>query len=197
MIALIMAGGRGQRMNITSEKLLLRYNKPLITHVVEALQKSNCFSRIIAATSIHSKQTRLLLSKSNIEILDTPGHGYVLDLNSILKHLNDYIFIISGDMPLIDKQIIEKIIYLYDANNVWTSYLATKNFVTKFQTPHSHIVKLQNQECVLTGLSIVDSKKIKDLNYVAETYIILNDKRISININTYEDYQSLLPTTLP
>ncbi len=197
MIALIMAGGRGKRMKITKEKLLLRYNKPLISHVVEALQKSNCFSRIIAATSIHSKQTRLLLSRSHIEILDTPGHGYVLDLNSILKSLNDYIFIISGDMPLIDKQIIEKIIGLHNTNNVWTSYLVTKNFVTEFQISYSKTITFQNQECILTGLSIVNSNKIKDLSHIVETYIILNDRRIAVNINTLEDYQSLLPTTLP
>jgi len=197
MIALIMAGGRGKRMKITKEKLLLRYNKPLISHVVEALQKSNCFSRIIAATSIHSKQTRLLLSRSHIEILDTPGHGYVLDLNLILKSLNDYIFIISGDMPLIDKQIIEKIIGLHDTDNVWTSYLVTKNFVTEFQISYSKTITFQNQECVLTGLSIVNSNKIKDLSHIVETYIILNDRRIAVNINTLKDYQSLLPTTLP
>ncbi|MBP2624659.1 MAG: NTP transferase domain-containing protein [Nitrosopumilaceae archaeon] len=197
MIALIMAGGRGKRMKITKEKLLLRYNKPLISHVVEALQKSNCFSRIIAATSIHSKQTRLLLSRSHIEILDTPGHGYVLDLNLILKSLNDYIFIISGDMPLIDKQIIEKIISLHDTDNVWTSYLVTKNFVTEFQISYSKTITFQNQECVLTGLSIVNSNKIKDLSHIVETYIILNDRRIAVNINTLKDYQSLLPTTLP
>lgn len=197
MIALIMAGGRGKRMKITKEKLLLRYNKPLISHVVEALQKSNCFSRIIAATSIHSKQTRLLLSRSHIEILDTPGHGYVLDLNLILKSLNDYIFIISGDMPLIDKQIIEKIIGLHDTDNVWTSYLITKNFVTEFQISYSKTITFQNQECVLTGLSIVNSNKIKDLSHIVETYIILNDRRIAVNINTLKDYRSLLPTTLP
>lgn len=197
MIALIMAGGRGKRMKITKEKLLLRYNKPLISHVVEALQKSNCFSRIIAATSIHSKQTRLLLSRSHIEILDTPGHGYVLDLNLILKSLNDYIFIISGDMPLIDKQIIEKIIGLHDTDNVWTSYLVTKNFVTEFQISYSKTITFQNQECVLTGLSIVNSNKIKDLSHIVETYIILNDRRIAVNINTLKDYRSLLPTTLP
>ena len=197
MIALIMAGGRGKRMKITKEKLLLRYNKPLISHVVEALQKSNCFSRIIAATSIHSKQTRLLLSRSHIEILDTPGHGYVLDLNLILKSLNDYIFIISGDMPLIDKQIIEKIIGLHDTDNVWTSYLVTKNFVTEFQISYSKTITFQNQECVLTGLSIVNSNKIKELSHIVETYIILNDRRIAVNINTLKDYRSLLPTTLP
>ena len=197
MIALIMAGGKGTRMNIKGEKLLLKYKKPLIFHVVEALQQSNCFSRIIAATSFHSKQTRMSLRRSNIEILDTAGQGYVLDLNEILKSLEDYIFISSGDMPLLDKQIVKKMISLYNVANAWTSYLVTKNFCAKFQTQNSETIIFKKQECIFTGLSIVNSKKIKDLNHITEKYIILNDQRISTNINTLENYQSLLPTTLP
>ena len=57
MIGLIMAGGKGTRMNSDEEKLLLTYEKPVILHVVEALQKSNCFTRIIALTSPNSPKT--------------------------------------------------------------------------------------------------------------------------------------------
>ena len=44
MIGLIMAGGKGTRMNMEQEKLLLNYKKPIILHVVDALKDSNCFS---------------------------------------------------------------------------------------------------------------------------------------------------------
>ena len=46
MIGLIMAGGKGTRMQSDEEKLLLEYKKPLILHVIDALKNSNCFEKI-------------------------------------------------------------------------------------------------------------------------------------------------------
>ena len=86
-----------------SEKLLLKYKKPIILHVAEALTKSNCFSKIIFVTSQNSPKTRQLLQKNNFETFDTPGIEYVEDLNLILKSLNDSVFITSADLPLLDE----------------------------------------------------------------------------------------------
>ena len=58
-----MAGGKGTRMNSNEEKLLLTYKKPVILHVVDALQKSNYFSKIIAATSANSPKTEKILKE--------------------------------------------------------------------------------------------------------------------------------------
>ena len=69
MISLIMAGGKGTRMNTKQEKLLLEYKKPVIMHVVDALKNSNCFSRIIAATSSNSPETEKTLRQSGVEII--------------------------------------------------------------------------------------------------------------------------------
>ena len=56
-----MAGGKGSRMNLDSEKLLLKYKKPVILHVVDSLNDSKCFSKILALTSVHSPNTKKLL----------------------------------------------------------------------------------------------------------------------------------------
>ena len=45
MIGLVMAGGKGTRMNLDGEKLLLKYKKPIILHVVDSLNDSKCFSK--------------------------------------------------------------------------------------------------------------------------------------------------------
>ena len=44
MIGLIMAGGKGTRMNLDNEKLLLKYKKPVILHVSDSLKISILFS---------------------------------------------------------------------------------------------------------------------------------------------------------
>ena len=73
MIGLIMAGGKGTRMNLDNEKLLLEYKKPVIFHVVDSLKESNCFSKILALTSCNSPKTKKLLEENNIEIFNTNG----------------------------------------------------------------------------------------------------------------------------
>ena len=102
MIALIMAGGKGTRMNSDEEKLLLLYKKPVILHVVDALQKANCFSKIIALTSPYSPKTEKILKETGIDIIPTRGEGFVNDLNQILQQLDDIVFVASGDLPLLD-----------------------------------------------------------------------------------------------
>ena len=59
MIGFVMAGGKGTRMNLDHEKLLLKYTKPIILHVVDSLKDSNCFSKILAITSLHRLKNQL------------------------------------------------------------------------------------------------------------------------------------------
>ncbi len=58
MIGLVMAGGKGTRMESNQEKLLLKYKKPVILHVIDALKDSECFSKVIAVTSQHAPKTK-------------------------------------------------------------------------------------------------------------------------------------------
>ena len=39
MIGIIMAGGKGSRMNLPEEKLLLKFKKPIILQVAEAFTR--------------------------------------------------------------------------------------------------------------------------------------------------------------
>lgn len=191
MIGLVMAGGKGSRMQINDEKLLLKYIHPTILHVIFALQNSNCFSKIIAATSSNSPKTREMLENAGIEIFETPGKGYVEDLNLILRSTNDHILVVSGDMPLLDDEIIKKIVNSYNKDTIWTSYLVTKDFLTSLGLKSNYFVTFQNKECHYSGISLVNANEISNLDSVEEIYHILNDKRIAFNLNTAEDYRLL------
>ncbi len=191
MIGLVMAGGKGSRMQINDEKLLLKYIHPTILHVIFALQNSNCFSKIIAATSSNSPKTREMLENAGIEIFETPGKGYVEDLNLILRSTNDHILVVSGDMPLLDDEIIKKIVNSYNKDTIWTSYLVTKDFLTSLGLKSNYFVTFQNKECHYSGISLVNANEISNLDSVEEIYHILNDKRIALNLNTAEDYRLL------
>ncbi|MDH3278180.1 MAG: NTP transferase domain-containing protein [Nitrosopumilus sp.] len=189
-----MAGGKGSRMKLSEEKLLLKYKKPIVLQVAEALANSNCFSRIIFITSKNSPKTKKLLQKNNYEIFDTPGEGYVEDLNLTLKLINDSVFITSADLPLLDSKIVKKIIKFYNPNNIWTTILVTKNFLESLGLSSKYCINFENQACNYTGISMINSKKISNLEDIEEKFLIVDDKRIGFNVNTKQDYK-LLSTT--
>jgi len=194
MIGLVMAGGKGIRMNLDNEKLLLKYKKPVILHVIDSLKNSNCFSKIISITSSNSPKTKKLLQENNVETFDTPGIGYVEDLNLVLKTINDVVLVSSGDLPLLDKEIIQKIVTYYNSQNIWTSILVTNKFLSTLGIESDYSVNFNNQTCHYTGISLINSEKITSLENLEENFVIIDDKRIAFNLNTKQDYD-LLSTT--
>jgi len=194
MIGLVMAGGKGTRMNLDNEKLLLKYKKSIILHVTDSLKDSNCFSKILALTSSNSPKTKKLLQENNIEIFNTNGIGYAEDLSLILQSTNDSVLVTSGDLPLLDKEIIKKIVKHYDPKKIWTSILVTNKFLTKLGLESDYSIDYSNQTCHYTGISLINSNKINSSKNLDENYIIIDDKRIAFNLNTKQDYE-LLGTT--
>ena len=194
MIGLVMAGGKGTRMNLDNEKLLLKFKKPVILHVIDSLKNSNSFSKIIAATSCNSPKTKKLLEENDIETFDTSGIGYVEDLNSTLRIINDHVLVTSGDLPLLDEEIVKKIINQFDPKKTWTSILVTNKFLTTLGLKSDFSVDFNGQICYYTGISLINSEKISSLKNMDEHYIIINDRRIAFNLNSKQDYD-LLRTT--
>ena len=190
MIGLVMGGGKGTRMDLAGEKLLFQYKKPVIFHVIDALKNSHCFSQVIVATSPNSPDTKRVLEQNGIETLPTPGNGYVNDLNFLLQKMDGSVFAVCGDLPLLDEEIIKKMAE-FNSENIWTSFLVSKELLNTLSLESNLLVKYDDVECVYTGISIINADKIKDSNLVNEDYVILNDKRIAFNLNTNEDFELL------
>ncbi len=182
-----MAGGRGSRMNLPTEKLLLELQKPVILHVFDAMKRSGMFKQIIAATSKNSPNTASLLEKNKIKTIQTLGKGYSEDLNFILKQFNETFFVVSGDMPLLDAEIIQKILHSSDSDHTWNTFVVTESFANSLGIKSEYTVTCKNQNCIFTGISIVNSAKISDFEKISEHYNIIDDKRIALNLNTVKD----------
>ena len=191
MIGLIMAGGKGTRMQSNEEKLLLEYKKPLILHVIDALKNSKCFEKIIAATSPNSPKTQKILVDNDVTVFETLGENFVTDLNNILKEWTDYVFITSGDLPLLDENIVKQIVDATNFEKTWTSILTTKSYQSSLNLDTESIVSFNDEDYVHTGISIVNAIKIKNLEYIVEDYLIIDDKRVCFNVNTKSDFESL------
>ncbi len=191
MIALVMAGGKGTRMNSDSEKLLLNYKKPVIIHVINALNDSKCFEKVIAITSSNSPKTQKLLEESGIEIIKSTGKGYVQDLNSVLCSIDNDVLVTSGDLPFLDDDIIKQIVAKHNVEKIWKSFVVTKRFLESLGLSSKFEITVGDNSCVLTGISLISTKKINSLDAIKENYEILDDKRIAFNLNTISDYEKL------
>ncbi len=191
MIGLVMCGGKGTRMKTPQEKLLLRHKTTLIQQVISALQESDCFSKIIAATSPNAPRTWEFLTNLGIHTMDTAGKGYVYDLNQILHNFDEPVFVAPGDMPLLDAKIIKKIVQLTDANNIWTAIIISKEFLDSLHLKPEYSVIYEKKQYSYSGISVVNPNKLPVMTTVKESYIILDDKRIALNLNTKEDYDLL------
>ena len=191
MIGLIMAGGKGTRMQSNEEKLLLEYKKSLVLHVFDALKNSNCFEKIFAATSPNSPQTQKTLTENNVKVFETLGENFVTDLNNILKDLDDYVFVTSGDLPILDKNIVKQIVDTANSDKIWMSIMTTKSFQSSLGLNPECIISFNNKDHVYTGISIVNASKIQIGETIKEDYLIINDKRVCLNVNTKTDFELL------
>ena len=193
MIGLVMAGGKGTRMDHSDEKLLLKYKKPVVFNVIDSLQNSNCFSKVIVATSPNSPNTKSALEQNGIETVSTPGNGYTHDLSSLLQKMEGFLFVISGDLPLLDEKIIQIMTEKFNSKNVWTSFLVSKKFLNSLGLQSELLVhSAKGIECTYSGISIINVNKLEiGKKPVKEYHIVLDDKRISFNLNTKKDYELL------
>ncbi len=191
MIGLVMCGGKGTRMKSAQEKLLLKYKKPIIHHVISALGESGCFSKIICATSCNAPKTSMFVKDLGISTIETKGKGYVEDLNEALKNFDDDVFVVSGDLALLDSEIIQKIVNDFEDRQSWTSILVSKKFLDLIGVKPEYLVNYDGEQCAFTGISIVNPKMIAAMEHVQESYVVIDDKRIAINLNTKSDYDLL------
>jgi adenosylcobinamide-phosphate guanylyltransferase len=167
MIGLVLAGGKGTRMQLDhEEKLLLNYKKKsVILHVIDALKNSNCFEKIIALTSPNSPKTEKILKEYGIETISSSGHDLVSDMNEMLVQLDDFVFVTSGDLPLLDSEIVKKIVERSHNDKIWNSIVTTGSFQKSLGTSLGYTVKDSDIEnnpgnlFVQTGINVVDAKK--------------------------------------
>lgn len=183
-----MCGGKGTRMESAEEKLLLKYKKPIIQHVITALQESECFSKVVCATSPNAPKTRQFINELGILTMETKGNGYVNDLNEALSKLDDQVFVTSGDLPLLDAIIVKEIVRHGRNKEPWLSVLVSKGFLDVLDLKPEYSLSYDNKECAYTGISIVNAREILTMKEVRESYVVLDDKRIAINLNTKKDY---------
>jgi GTP:adenosylcobinamide-phosphate guanylyltransferase len=197
MLALIMCGGKGERIkDFCSEKAMLSFNnKPLIEYILKSLEGSKQFDKIYAATSCNSKLTLEFLKTHPyyftgfLSIIETSGTDYSTDLMIVLERLKPYVvFVMPSDMPLISHHLIRRIISNWKGDKQCISIILDREFIIKLGLIPTLSIKQGNKEYFHSGITIFDTSKIQAGQVIKEHYITLNDERLAFNINTKEDF---------
>ena len=184
--ALIMAGGKGARMDCNTEKPLIElFGSPMIQHVIDALSSSKEVSDIIVATSPYTPETEEYVKTQGQKVIQTPGNGYVEDLKYFISkkfsnNSNQVILTITSDMPLITSEIIDNVLKEYRRCGKPAMCIAVPLDI--FQE-HGLKPSIVLGDVVPSGLNILRSNnKQQD-----EEVLKLEKIELAVNINSCED----------
>ena len=180
MIAAVMCGGAGSRLGTGDEKPMLELaGRHYIERVIDALEKSDRFERVVAAVSPKTPRTRKFLASKDMEIIDTSGAGYPQDLSLLLaKLVPERVLVIPADLPLLTPAVVgEALDLLTKEGSPAVSLVAEKSFVEKLGLTPSVLVG----DFCHSGITLFDSRVSGP---VEERYVVMNRAEIAVNVNT-------------
>lgn len=180
MIAAVMCGGAGSRLGAGDEKPMLKLaGKYYVERVIDALEKSGRFERIVAAVSPKTPRTREFLASKEIEIIDTPGAGYPQDLSLVLSKLvPEKVLVVPADVPLLTPVIVGEALDLVSKErSPAISLVAEKSFVEKLGVAPSVLVG----DLCHSGMTLFDSSVSGSVD---ERYVKMNRIELALNVNT-------------
>ncbi len=205
IVAIVMAGGKGERLKVDCEKPLFPLkDKYLIDYVLNNINQSNLLDKIVIATSPNTSKTKDYLIKnydadslnftndiddglednSKFYYLDTPGKGYVEDLSFILDTFNKdspnhILLFINSDLPLVNTKIINHVLEVYESSDkpALSVYVPTEVF-----EENDIDYSFQYNGKVPSGLNILLSQNVIQ----EEEELIIRCSELAFNVNTIE-----------
>ncbi|MEM2873642.1 MAG: NTP transferase domain-containing protein [Nitrososphaerales archaeon] len=190
--ALIMAGGKGTRMKNQKEKPLIKIDdKSFIEHVINALKNSKKVDRVIVAVSKHTPQTAKRAKELSIEVIETSGKDYVIDLREAVKKLRlEHLITVSADLPLLKSKTIDRIIEHYEScgKPVMAVMVPAERF-EDLGVSIDLILNYKGKRLVPAGINVLDGDKVKREEFEKELdqEIFIMDSEEFVNINTPKD----------
>lgn len=187
--ALVMAGGKGTRMKLRGEKPMLKVGgKPMIQHVLDALKKAEGVDEIVVAVSKHTPRTAEAMERLSVKVLETPGKGYVSDMQYAVKKLKlNTVLTISSDLPLVTDEIIDEAIERYErCGKPALTVAAPAETRERLGLKLDYIIEGKGRRLVPAGINLIDGRRI-DEPELEEEVLVVDREEVAVNVNTPED----------
>lgn len=189
MDALVMAGGKGTRLKMGEKPLVNLLGRPLIDYVVSALEGSLADRIFIAATN-NVPLTREWARERGLDVVDTPGIGFVADMVCGVERAGATkpIIVIMADLPLITSDLIDYVMDIYEGRpEPALSTHTPLNLHGRLGRRPDSLFNYQGQLIVPAGINILDGARIKEEQ--EDFHLVLERMELAVNVNTADDLQ--------
>ena len=191
--ALIMAGGKGTRMGLPTEKpLLLLLGKPLIDWVAEAVASSKNVSEFYVVTSANTLETEKHCQNKGWTILHTDAKDYHNDLKqaTFAAGLMGSVLTIPADSPAVTGKFLDKIVSQFevcgkDFYAVFVPIQKRKDSGLSVDSTDEY----KGEWYAVSGVNIVNGSKIQGEGKIETNALITEEAEVLLNINTISDLE--------
>ena len=193
MVALIMAGGKGERMGRKTEKPLISLlGKPMILWVIEAVMAAEKISDIYVVAANRTPKTLEEVSKVQVKVIKTDGKGYHQDLQQAIlgSSLNYPVLTISADLPLLTGELLDQVIsHYWEAGDPALMVLVPVEACRRYGVEPTSLYPFEGKSYAVAGVNVVDGRKI--LEGEQEQEVLISDRvEVAINVNTRRDLEA-------
>lgn len=176
MKAVIMAGGKADRLELDIEKpLIIIEEKTILERIVNVLKNAG-INEIHVAITDNSPKTKIKAEKLNLKIIKTPGNGYVKDIQYLMRKFKEFL-VVSADLPFLQSKLIENILIKHgEIKQPLSVVVPIEAYEMMGFTPSTTV----NNSYVPIGVNIVSEGK--------DYFYVIKGKQ-TININTKKELE--------
>jgi adenosylcobinamide-phosphate guanylyltransferase len=191
--ALILAGGKGIRMGLPTEKPLLPLlGKPLVDWVADAVASAQNVSEFYVVTSPNTPETEQHCKTKEWKVLRTDAKGYHNDLKEAtqMAGLMDSVLTVPADSPAVTGKFLDKIVSQFEA--------CGKDFYAVFVPIEvreglglsvDSTDEYKGKWYAVSGVNVVNGFKIQGEGKIETSALITEEIEVLLNINTPKDLE--------
>lgn len=184
MDALVMCGGAGSRLDADVEKPLYEVcGRPMVDRVRDALAASQV-DTVYGVTSPNAPRTRdhveaaVAGTPSDESIIETPGDGYVSDLQFALEHVELPVLTVAADLPLLDGEAVNAVLARFDGPSLTVCVPPTVKQSLGLSVDST--MESNGSTVVPAGINVVSRES-------SEQQMLTSDTRYAVNVNRISD----------
>ncbi|WP_181685060.1 NTP transferase domain-containing protein [Halorhabdus salina] len=172
-----MCGGRGTRLELEPEKPLVEIvGRPLVDRVANALETSSV-DQTYAVTSPNAPRTREHIA---LPTIDTPGDGYVADLQYALNRVERPVLTVAADLPLLSGETVDSILDSHEGNSMTACVPAALK--RRLGASIDTTIAADASDLVPSGLNVIAASD-------RDRRVVFEKPRLAVNVNHARDAQ--------
>jgi adenosylcobinamide-phosphate guanylyltransferase len=191
--ALIMAGGRGSRMGLPTEKPMLPFlGKPLLDWVASAVLSATKISEFYVIISSNTPKTEAHCKEMGWKTVHTEAKGYHDDQKQAIRQLGwmGPVLTMPSDVPAITGPVLDRVVDEFEASG--KDFLAVFVPIEKRQELGLSISSTDEYKGVwyaVSGVNVINGAKTLGEGKIETAAIITEETQVILNVNTTKDFE--------